>query len=63
MALASRVRLAGEAFCFMTTRLLPIHLSPDGFGVELIAKRADPAFYLDVTGHESEPAAFLDLIA
>jgi hypothetical protein len=40
-----------------------LRLGSDGFGFELITKRTTPAFYLDVTGHESKPAAFLDLIA
>jgi hypothetical protein len=90
--MASRLRLAGEAFCFMTTPLLPglveirlsdlssligicanlrdatmsaigVRLGSDGLGFEFIAKRADPAFDLDVTGQESKPAAFFDLIA
>jgi hypothetical protein len=40
-----------------------IRLGPDGFGFELIAKRIEPAFYLDITNRERKPPAFFDLIA
>ena len=40
-----------------------IRLGPDGFGLELIAKRIEPAFYLDITNRERKPPAFFDLIA
>jgi hypothetical protein len=51
-------RLDGAAMSAIGFRL-----GSDGFGLELIAGRIDPALYLGVNGHESKPAAFLDLIA